>query len=75
MLVPLGCMTWDEPLSFPFPHPDEGGVQRGGSPSSFPAQLCFTLSAAGLGVCGSLVGRGDYGETALGLDFAGDGGT
>lgn len=60
-------MSWDVPLSFPFPHPDEGGVQRGGSPSSLPAQLHFTLTAAGLGVCDSPEDRGDHGETALGL--------
>lgn len=68
-------MNWDEPLSFSFPHLEKGGVQRVGYPSSLPAQLRLTLSALELEVCSSPVGQGDHGETALGLDFAGDGGT
>lgn len=74
-------MTWDEPLSLPFPHLDEGGVERRRSPSSSlptePWRVCVvqTVTAVGLGVWGTSVGQGDAGEMARGLDFAGNGGT
>lgn len=73
-------MTWGEPLSFPIPHPDEGGVQRRRSPSSLPTEpwkVCVVqiVTAVGLGVWGTSVGRGDAGEMARMLDFVGNGGT
>lgn len=76
----LGCVTWGEPLSFPIPHPDEGGVQRRRSPSSLPTEpwkVCVVqiVTAVGLGVWGTSVGRGDAGEMARMLDFVGNGGT